>query len=65
LWESHDGRQWRRTDLTDEAFAGAWVSDITEFGDGVVLVGGVELPAGNKPRAQPIAWRRVGGGRPG
>ena len=66
LWESTDGRHWRRIDLTDDAFHDASVSDITEFGNRTALVGGIELPAGNKPRAQPIAWLSTptGGGRP-
>jgi hypothetical protein len=60
LWESADGQQWDRTVLTDPDFRDAWVSDIAEFGRTLVIVGGVELPAGNKPRTQPIAWLRQG-----
>jgi hypothetical protein len=44
--------------LADPAFHDAEVSDVTDFDGRIVLVGGTELPAGNKPRAQPLAWLR-------
>jgi hypothetical protein len=60
VWESYNGRQWQRTVLADPAFHDASVSDITDFGGRIVLVGGIALPGGNKPRAQPLAWLRTG-----